>query len=115
MAVGRAERGDIRGDLRANLLRDGNSLEEPSAGVVDIDGVVVPGSPMGRRKREAVEQRAAVAQGMATMREVAIARAGEDAQARALHGLSRALINNMVRGVSATKPTFATVKMSYPA
>lgn len=29
-----------------------------------------------------------------------ISRAGEDAQSRALHGLSRALINNMVKGVS---------------
>lgn len=31
---------------------------------------------------------------------VVVARAGEDASARALHGLSRALINNMVKGVS---------------
>jgi large subunit ribosomal protein L6 len=31
---------------------------------------------------------------------IEVARAGEDAQARALHGLSRALINNMVKGVS---------------
>ena len=31
---------------------------------------------------------------------VSISRQGEDAQARALHGLSRALINNMVKGVS---------------
>jgi large subunit ribosomal protein L6 len=31
---------------------------------------------------------------------VMVARQGEDAQARALHGLSRALINNMVKGVS---------------
>ena len=31
---------------------------------------------------------------------VLIARQGEDAEARALHGLSRALINNMVKGVS---------------
>jgi large subunit ribosomal protein L6 len=31
---------------------------------------------------------------------VLVSRAGEDAQAKALHGLSRALINNMVRGVS---------------
>jgi len=31
---------------------------------------------------------------------VLVSRDGEDAQARALHGLSRALINNMVRGVS---------------
>jgi len=29
-----------------------------------------------------------------------VSRNGEDAQARALHGLSRALLNNMVRGVS---------------
>lgn len=31
---------------------------------------------------------------------VSIGRQGDDAQARALHGLSRALVNNMVRGVS---------------
>jgi large subunit ribosomal protein L6 len=31
---------------------------------------------------------------------VLVSRQGEDAQARALHGLSRALVNNMVRGVS---------------
>jgi large subunit ribosomal protein L6 len=31
---------------------------------------------------------------------VNVTRAGEDAQSRALHGLSRALINNMVKGVS---------------
>jgi large subunit ribosomal protein L6 len=29
-----------------------------------------------------------------------ISRSGDDAQAKALHGLSRALVNNMVRGVS---------------
>ena len=31
---------------------------------------------------------------------VLVSRNGEDAQARALHGLSRALLNNMVKGVS---------------
>jgi len=31
---------------------------------------------------------------------IIVSRAGEDAQARALHGLSRALVNNMVRGVT---------------
>jgi large subunit ribosomal protein L6 len=31
---------------------------------------------------------------------VLVSRQGDDAQARALHGLSRALINNMVKGVS---------------
>lgn len=31
---------------------------------------------------------------------VLISREGDDAQAKALHGLSRALVNNMVRGVS---------------
>ncbi|MGD0614013.1 MAG: 50S ribosomal protein L6 [Verrucomicrobiota bacterium] len=31
---------------------------------------------------------------------VLLARQGDDAQAKALHGLSRALVNNMVRGVS---------------
>jgi large subunit ribosomal protein L6 len=32
--------------------------------------------------------------------QVVISRRGDDAQAKALHGLSRALINNMVKGVS---------------
>ncbi len=32
--------------------------------------------------------------------QVLVSRTGDDAQARALHGLSRALINNMVKGVS---------------
>src|SRR3974390_269902 len=31
---------------------------------------------------------------------VVVNRQGDDAQAKALHGLSRALVNNMVRGVS---------------
>ena len=31
---------------------------------------------------------------------IVVTRQGEDAQARALHGLSRALLNNMVKGVS---------------
>ena len=31
---------------------------------------------------------------------VVVSREGEDAQAKALHGLSRALVNNMVKGVS---------------
>ena len=31
---------------------------------------------------------------------IVVSRKGEDAEARALHGLSRALVNNMVRGVS---------------
>jgi large subunit ribosomal protein L6 len=32
--------------------------------------------------------------------QVVLSREGDDAQAKALHGLSRALVNNMVRGVS---------------
>ena len=32
--------------------------------------------------------------------EIVVSREGDDAQAKALHGLSRALINNMVKGVS---------------
>src|SRR5207245_8249057 len=31
---------------------------------------------------------------------VVVSRQGDDAQAKALHGLSRALVNNMVRGVT---------------
>ena len=32
--------------------------------------------------------------------QVVVSRAGEDAEAKALHGLSRAIINNLVKGVS---------------
>src|SRR5450432_4161523 len=32
--------------------------------------------------------------------QIIVSRAGEDAQAKALHGLSRALVNNMVKGVT---------------
>src|SRR5437773_2669910 len=32
--------------------------------------------------------------------QVVVSRQGDDAEARSLHGLSRALINNMVKGVS---------------
>jgi large subunit ribosomal protein L6 len=32
--------------------------------------------------------------------EIVVSREGDDAQAKALHGLSRALVNNMVKGVS---------------
>src|SRR5450432_1966269 len=32
--------------------------------------------------------------------QIVVSRAGDDAQARALHGLSRALVNNMVKGVT---------------
>ncbi len=32
--------------------------------------------------------------------QIVVSRAGDDAQAKALHGLSRALVNNMVKGVS---------------
>jgi large subunit ribosomal protein L6 len=32
--------------------------------------------------------------------QIIVSRAGDDARAKALHGLSRALVNNMVRGVS---------------
>src|SRR5579863_8549720 len=31
---------------------------------------------------------------------VVVSRAGDDAEAKAMHGLSRALVNNMVKGVS---------------
>jgi large subunit ribosomal protein L6 len=31
---------------------------------------------------------------------IVVSRAGEDAQSKALHGLSRALVNNMIKGVS---------------
>jgi ABC-type polar amino acid transport system ATPase subunit len=44
------------GSGKSTFLRCLNFLEEPSAGTVDIDGVVVDASPLGRRDRAAAER-----------------------------------------------------------
>ena len=44
------------GSGKSTFLRCLNFLEEPSAGTVDIDGVVVDASPLRRRDRAAAEQ-----------------------------------------------------------
>jgi large subunit ribosomal protein L6 len=52
--------------------------------------------PKGKLRLELPPRtRAQIAEG-----KVLVSREGEDAEARALHGLSRALVNNVVRGVS---------------
>lgn len=64
---------------------------------VDIQGrtVLVEG-PKGRLQFDLPERTAAAVDSG----KLVIQRQGEDAQAKALHGLSRAILNNMVRGVS---------------
>jgi large subunit ribosomal protein L6 len=64
---------------------------------VEVKGrkILVEG-PMGRLDMELPRRTSA----RVNAGSVIVDREGEDAQAKALHGLSRALINNMVRGVS---------------
>ncbi|HXI51812.1 MAG TPA: 50S ribosomal protein L6 [Candidatus Saccharimonadales bacterium] len=52
--------------------------------------------PKGKLDWELPQRTAAKVEGA----NVVVTRSGEDAQARALHGLSRALLNNMIKGVS---------------
>lgn len=58
--------------------------------------VLVEG-PLGRLEFQLPERTSASLAGG----QLIVTRAGDDAQAKALHGLSRAILNNMVRGVSA--------------
>jgi large subunit ribosomal protein L6 len=64
---------------------------------VEIKGqtVLVEG-PKGKLDFELPSRTSAALNGSS----VVISRQGEDAQAKALHGLSRAIVNNMVKGVS---------------
>ena len=64
---------------------------------VDLKGrtVLVEG-PKGKLTLELPARTALKVEG----NEVVLSRNGDDAEARALHGLSRALVNNMVKGVS---------------
>jgi large subunit ribosomal protein L6 len=57
--------------------------------------VLVEG-PKGKLDFELPRRTSAAVQGS----EIQVTREGEDAQAKALHGLTRALLNNMVKGVS---------------
>lgn len=69
----------------------------PAKVKVEVKGqkVLVEG-PKGKLNWELPARTAAKVEGTS----VTVSRISEDAQARALHGLSRALINNMVKGVS---------------
>ena len=69
----------------------------PAKVKVEVQGqkVQVEG-PKGKLAMDLPPRTAAKVEGA----QVVISRQGEDAQARALHGLSRALVNNMVKGVS---------------
>jgi large subunit ribosomal protein L6 len=69
----------------------------PAKVKVEIKGQTVNvEGPKGKLALELPRRTAAKVEGP----NVVVSRQGEDAEARALHGLSRALINNMVRGVS---------------
>jgi len=64
---------------------------------VDVKGrtVLVEG-PKGKLQYELPQRTAAAVE----KGQLVVKREGEDAQAKALHGLSRAILNNMVRGVT---------------
>src|SRR4029453_15828734 len=69
----------------------------PPKGKVDIKGqkVLVEG-PKGKLDFECRRRTSAKVAGT----NVLVSRQGDDAEAKALHGLSRAILNNMVKGVS---------------
>lgn len=69
----------------------------PAKVKVEVKGqkVQVEG-PKGKLNWELPDRTAAKVDGT----NIVVSRQGEDAQARALHGLSRALVNNMVKGVT---------------
>jgi large subunit ribosomal protein L6 len=68
----------------------------PKVKVQVQDNVIVAEGPKGRLEwQHPVKVRVRVENG-----NVLVEREGDDAQAKALHGLTRAIINNMVRGVS---------------
>jgi large subunit ribosomal protein L6 len=82
------------------MSRIGKKVIEVPAGVKvgqDADGVVVVEGPKGRLTWGLPKQIAF----KLDAGKVKIERSSEDRKVRALHGLSRALINNMVTGVSA--------------
>jgi large subunit ribosomal protein L6 len=82
------------------MSRIGKKVIDVPAGVKvgqDADGLVVVEGPKGRLTWGLPKQIAFSLDGG----KVKIERSSEDRKVRALHGLSRALINNMVTGVSA--------------
>jgi len=68
----------------------------PKVKVVVKDGKVSVEGPKGKLEFQLPKRTAAAVQ----ENQVLVTRDGEDAAAKALHGLSRSLINNMVKGVS---------------
>lgn len=69
----------------------------PAKVKVEIKGQIVSvEGPKGKLSFELPKRTSAKLEGG----NVLVSRAGEDAQAKSLHGLSRALVNNMVKGVS---------------
>ncbi len=72
-------------------------VEIPAKVKVEIKGqkVFVEG-PKGKLDFELPRRTAATVEGA----KVLVSRQGDDAEARALHGMSRAMVNNMVKGVS---------------
>lgn len=72
-------------------------IEIPAKVKVEIKGrkVLVEG-PKGKLDFELPRRTSAAVEGAL----IKLSREGDDAEAKALHGLSRAIVNNMVRGVS---------------
>jgi large subunit ribosomal protein L6 len=72
-------------------------IEIPAAVKVEVKGqkVSVQG-PKGKLDFELPKRTSAMLEGT----QIKVRRKGDDAEARALHGLSRAILNNMVKGVS---------------
>jgi large subunit ribosomal protein L6 len=72
-------------------------IEIPAQVKVEVKNrkVLVEG-PKGKLDFQLPERTSAVVEGA----QIKVSRDGDDAEAKALHGLSRAILNNMVRGVS---------------
>src|SRR6266542_851440 len=72
-------------------------VEIPAKVKVEVkDRKVLVEGPKGKLDFELPKRTSAVVQGA----QIKVNREGDDAEAKALHGLSRAILNNMVKGVS---------------
>jgi large subunit ribosomal protein L6 len=72
-------------------------IDVPAKVKVEVrDGKVFVEGPKGKLDFELPKRTSAVVEGG----RIKVNRDGDDAQARALHGLSRAILNNMVKGVN---------------
>src|SRR6266545_691176 len=72
-------------------------IEIPAKVKVEVkDRKVLVEGPKGKLDFELPKRTSAVVQGA----QIKVNREGDDAEAKALHGLSRSIINNMVKGVS---------------